>query len=68
MKRVLALMTLGRDTSSLFPDAIRCMPTDDMELKRLVYLFLIAHAERNPDLAILSINTFLKVQFANNLV
>lgn len=54
-------MTLGRDVSPLFADVIKCMQTTDIELKKLVYLYLINHAKSQPDLVILAINTFVKV-------
>jgi vesicle coat complex subunit len=31
-------MTIGKDVSSLFNDVIKCMQTDNLELKKLVYL------------------------------
>ena len=37
------------------------MQTDDMELKKLVYLYLINYAKTQPDLAIMAVNTFVKV-------
>lgn len=47
--------------SALFPDVINCMQTDNLELKKLVYLYLINYAKTQPDLAILAVNTFVKV-------
>ena len=32
----------------------------DVELKKLVYLYLMNYAKTNPDLAILAVNTFVK--------
>ncbi|KDD76913.1 adaptin N, partial [Helicosporidium sp. ATCC 50920] len=60
VKRVIAAMTVGKDVSSLFPDVVNCMQTDDMELKKLVYLYLINYAKTQPDLAIMAVNTFVK--------
>jgi hypothetical protein len=40
---------------------INQMQTDDMELKKLVYLYLINYAKTQPDLAIMAVNTFVKV-------
>ena len=34
----------------------------NLELKKLVYLYLINYAKSNPDLAILAVNTFVKVR------
>ncbi len=37
------------------------LQTDDLELKKLVYLYLINYAKTQPDLAIMGVNTFVKV-------
>ncbi|KFM24752.1 Beta-adaptin-like protein C [Auxenochlorella protothecoides] len=63
VKRVIAAMTVGKDVSSLFPgthNVVNCMQTEDMELKKLVYLYLINYAKTQPDLAIMAVNTFVK--------
>jgi hypothetical protein len=36
------------------------MQTDNLELKKLVYLYLMNYAKSQPDLAILAVNTFVK--------
>lgn len=46
--------------SSLFADVVNCMQTDNLELKKLVYLYLMNYAKSQPDLAILAVNTFSK--------
>lgn len=53
-------MTIGKDVSSLFADVVKNMQTEDLELKKLVYLYLINYARTNPDLVILAVNTFVK--------
>ncbi|EME30798.1 AP-1 complex subunit beta-1 [Galdieria sulphuraria] len=60
LKQVIASMTVGKDVSSLFTDVLNCMQTVDLELKKLVYLYLINYAKTQPDLAILAVNTFVK--------
>lgn len=62
MKKVIAAMTVGKDVSSLFTDVVNCMQTENLELKKLVYLYLINYAKSQPDLAILAVNTFVKVK------
>lgn len=47
--------------SALFPDVVNCMQTDNLELKKLVYLYLMNYAKSQPDLAIMAVNTFVKV-------
>lgn len=62
VKKVIAAMTVGKDVSSLFTDVVNCMQTENLELKKLVYLYLINYAKSQPDLAILAVNTFVKVR------
>ena len=62
VKKVIANMTLGKDVSSLFPDVVKNMQTEDLELKKLVYLYLINYAKTQPELVILAVNTFVKVR------
>lgn len=61
VKKVIAAMTVGKDVSMLFTDVVNCMQTENLELKKLVYLYLINYAKSQPDLAILAVNTFVKV-------
>lgn len=60
VKKVIANMTIGKDVSTLFTDVINCIQTDNLELKKLVYLYLINYAKSQPDLALLAVNTFVK--------
>jgi len=62
-KKVIAAMTVGVDVEQLFPDMILCMNTDDVELKKLVYLYIINYARAskdNKETALLAVNTFVK--------
>uniref|UniRef100_A0A182U205 AP complex subunit beta n=1 Tax=Anopheles melas TaxID=34690 RepID=A0A182U205_9DIPT len=59
-KVVIASMTVGKDVSALFPDVVNCMQTDNLELKKLVYLYLMNYAKSQPDMAIMAVNTFVK--------
>ena len=40
--------------------ALRVHVSDNLELKKLVYLYLINYAKSQPDLALLAVNTFVK--------
>lgn len=60
VKKVIASMTVGKDVSALFPDVVNCIQTDNLELKKLVYLYLMNYAKSQPDMAILAVNTFVK--------
>jgi AP-1 complex subunit beta-1 len=60
VKKVIANMTVGKDVSTLFTDVVNCIQTDNLELKKLVYLYLINYAKSQPELAMLAVNTFVK--------
>eukprot|EP00931_Biecheleriopsis_adriatica_P048103 TRINITY_DN27786_c0_g1_i1.p1 TRINITY_DN27786_c0_g1~~TRINITY_DN27786_c0_g1_i1.p1 ORF type:complete len:929 (+),score=191.37 TRINITY_DN27786_c0_g1_i1:41-2827(+) len=60
LKKVIQAMTIGSDVSSLFPDVVNCMQTNSLDLKKLVYLYVINYAKAQPDLAILAIHSFRK--------
>jgi len=58
VKKVIALMTVGKDVSRLFTDVLKCITTSNLELKKLVYLYLMNYAKNNEELAILAVHTF----------
>ena len=60
MKKVIASMTVGKDVSGLFTDVLNCAQTGNIELKKLVYLYLINYAKTQPELTLLAVNTFVK--------
>ena len=59
MKEIIAGMTIGKDVSRLFPHVVNCMRTDDLELKKLIYLYIINYAKVKPSESILAVNSFL---------
>eukprot|EP00455_Lapot_gusevi_P029271 TRINITY_DN3134_c0_g1_i9.p1 TRINITY_DN3134_c0_g1~~TRINITY_DN3134_c0_g1_i9.p1 ORF type:complete len:907 (+),score=438.83 TRINITY_DN3134_c0_g1_i9:97-2817(+) len=69
VKKVIAAMTVGKDVSMLFTDVIKSMQTEDIELKKLIYLYIINYARTQPEKAILVVNTLQKdAAFPNPLV
>ena len=60
VKKVIASMTVGKDVSGLFTDVLNCAQTENIELKKLVYLYLINYAKSQPELTLLAVNTFVK--------
>ena len=60
IKKVIAAMTIGKDVSSLFPHVVKSMETGSLDLKKLVYLYIINYAKSQPDLAFLAVNSFRK--------
>ena len=57
-------MTVGKDMSALFTDVVNCMQTENLELKKLVYLYLMNYAKSQPDMTIMAVNTFVKVSIS----
>ncbi|KAG9307651.1 hypothetical protein G9A89_023216 [Geosiphon pyriformis] len=60
LKKIVANMTMGNDMSSLFPDVISCMQIPVLEIKKMVYLYLINYSRTKPDMAVMAIPTFVK--------
>ena len=53
-------MTVGKDVSSLFMDVLKCVETTNLEIKKLVYLYIINYAKTQPELTLMAVNTFRK--------
>jgi AP-3 complex subunit beta len=53
-------MSKGEDLSSYFPAVIKNISYDSLKVKKLIYIYLLQYAESEPDLSLLSINTFQK--------
>lgn len=60
VKKVIAAMTVGKDVSALFPHVVKCMEIQNVDLKKLIYLYIINYAKTQPDLAIMAVNSFRK--------
>ncbi|CAM8966688.1 unnamed protein product [Rhodiola kirilowii] len=60
LKRLLALIAQGCDVSNFFPQVVKNVATQSLEVKKLVYLYLLHYAEKRPNEALLSINCFQK--------
>jgi len=58
MKRIIAMLAKGRDVSDLFPAVVKNVASKNIEVKKLVYVYLSRYAEEKQDLALLSISTF----------
>ncbi|KAH0792489.1 Adaptin N terminal region family protein [Histomonas meleagridis] len=65
-KRVVNLMRAGENVQSLFSSMLRCVKTEDIELKKLVYLYLINYSAQEPEQAIMAVNTFIQDSEDNN--
>lgn len=58
MKRIIGMIAKGRDSSDLFPAVVKNVVSKNIEVKKLVYVYLVRYAEEQQDLALLSISTF----------
>ena len=56
----------GRDVSSFFPNVVKNVVCQNVEVKRLVYMYLVHYAEFETEAALLAINTFQKDLNAHN--
>ena len=60
VKRVIAYMTLGVDVSKLFYEMVKVSITDDIVMKKMVFLYIVNYAHQIDQGAFLAINTFLR--------
>ncbi|XP_063432328.1 AP-3 complex subunit beta-2-like isoform X1 [Mytilus trossulus] len=58
MKRIVGMVAKGKDASDLFPAVVKNVVCKNLEVKKLVYVYLTRYAEEQQDLALLSISTF----------
>ncbi|ORX86065.1 hypothetical protein BCR32DRAFT_290291 [Anaeromyces robustus] len=60
LKRAVGFIAKGRDCSALFPSVVKNVAVNSLEVKRLVYDYLIRYASTEQELALLAVNTFQK--------
>ncbi|KAK0426229.1 hypothetical protein QR680_009598 [Steinernema hermaphroditum] len=58
MKRIINMVAKGKDAAELFPAVVKNVAAKNLELKKLVFVYLVRYAEEQQDLALLSISTF----------
>ncbi|XP_048359371.1 AP-3 complex subunit beta-1 isoform X2 [Sphaerodactylus townsendi] len=58
MKRIVEMIARGKNASELFPAVVKNVASKNIEIKKLVYVYLMRYAEEQQDLALLSISTF----------
>ena len=59
-RRVVSLMRSGENVQSLFSSMLRCVRTNDLELKKLTYLYLVNYSAQESEQAIMAVNTFVQ--------
>ncbi|KAF8741032.1 hypothetical protein AX14_006227 [Amanita brunnescens Koide BX004] len=60
LKKIVANITMGNDMSPLFPDVVQCLGTPLLEVKKMVYLFLVSYGRSKPEQIHLVIPHFLQ--------
>ncbi|KAI1462153.1 ARM repeat-containing protein [Annulohypoxylon moriforme] len=60
LRRVISMMYRQQKTLPFFSSVVKNVASPNLEIKKLVYIYLIHHAEQEPDMALLSINTIQK--------
>lgn len=60
------MIAKGRDASGLFPAVVKNVVSKNIEVKKLVYVYLVRYAEEQQDLALLSISTFQRALKVSN--
>ncbi|KPA81609.1 putative adaptin [Leptomonas pyrrhocoris] len=60
MKRIVAQMCKGSDMRHFFTDVVKNIHVPSIELRKLIYLFIVYYAEDCPDETLLSISAFQK--------
>ncbi|RYH04801.1 hypothetical protein EON65_46485 [archaeon] len=63
MKQLLAMISKGRDVPEFLPDVVKNVVVRSIEVKKLVYIYLVHYADFDPNcrqISLLSINSFQK--------
>lgn len=59
-KRVISIMRSGENVSCLFSSMLKCCITADIELKKLIYLYIVKYASDEPEQSIMAVNAFIQ--------
>lgn len=60
IKKVISYMNLGKNVSGLFFSVMRCLEINNIEIKKLVYLYIAQYSKDLPEGAIMAINSFVR--------
>ncbi|KZT68971.1 Adaptor protein complex beta subunit [Daedalea quercina L-15889] len=60
LKKIVANITMGNDMSPLFNDVIQCLSIPSLEIKKMVYLFLVCYGRSKSDQIRLVMPSFLQ--------
>ncbi|KIM65209.1 hypothetical protein SCLCIDRAFT_113025 [Scleroderma citrinum Foug A] len=60
LKKIVANITMGTDMSPLFHDVVQCISSPLLEIKKMVYLYLVSYGRSKPDQIHMVIPSFLQ--------
>ncbi|KAI0093614.1 Adaptor protein complex beta subunit [Irpex rosettiformis] len=60
LKKIVANITMGNDMSPLFSDVVQCLGIPSLEIKKMVYLFLVCYGRSKSDQINMVIPSFLQ--------
>jgi vesicle coat complex subunit len=60
LKYVISLVSSGEDASQYFTDVVKNVTSSNLNIRRLVYSYLLRYAEKENDTALLSVNAIQK--------
>ncbi|KAI8903221.1 Clathrin/coatomer adaptor, adaptin-like protein [Gorgonomyces haynaldii] len=60
LKRLLALVSKGHNVQQYFAQVIKNVNSNSFPVRKLVYIYILRYCDKEPDLSLLSINTFQK--------
>jgi len=62
LKKIVANMTMSNnDMVALFPDVVACMTIQDLEIKKMCFLYLVNYARMRPEVAVKAIPVLERV-------
>ncbi|MCJ1293108.1 AP-3 complex subunit beta [Xylographa carneopallida] len=67
LRKVISMMYRSKPCLPYFSSVVKNVASPNIEIKKLVYIYLLHYAESEPDLALLSINTIQKSLTDQNL-
>ena len=59
VKRVLSLMRSGENVGELFSSMLRSVHTNNIQIKKLIYHYLVTYSSQEPEQSIMAVNTFI---------
>ncbi|KAK2951153.1 Adaptor protein complex 3 (AP-3), beta subunit [Blattamonas nauphoetae] len=66
LKRLCAFSSKGFDVSEFFPQVVKAIITQNLDVKRLIYQFIIINSKKQPDLVLLCVDKLHKDATENN--